>query len=81
MSLEPAVIDVASCDFDAEEVWLGKALGNADRSGTLVQATHGAKVAAPLILDLLHRVDPPATFFVPGRVPQRVRRSSPRATR
>jgi peptidoglycan/xylan/chitin deacetylase (PgdA/CDA1 family) len=64
-------------DFDAEEVWIGDNPANADRPGVLSQGTYGAKVAVPLILELLDRVGIAATFFVPGRVaeryPQRVR--------
>jgi peptidoglycan-N-acetylglucosamine deacetylase len=64
-------------DFDAEEVWLADDPANADRPGVLSQGTYGAKVAVPLILDLLRRHALHATFFVPGRVaeryPERVR--------
>ena len=64
-------------DFDAEEVWLADDPENADRPGVLSQGTYGAKVAVPLILELLERQGLRATFFVPGRVaerhPQRVR--------
>lgn len=64
-------------DFDAEEVWIGEDPANADRPGVLSQGTYGAKVAVPLLLELLARLDLRATFFVPGRVaerhPQRVR--------
>jgi peptidoglycan/xylan/chitin deacetylase (PgdA/CDA1 family) len=71
-------VDVAlTFDFDAEEVWIGEDPANADRPGVLSQGTYGAKVAIPLILDLLGRHELPATFFVPGRVaerhPERVR--------
>jgi peptidoglycan-N-acetylglucosamine deacetylase len=58
-------------DFDAEEVWIGEDPENADRPGVLSQGTYGAKVAVPLILDLLERNDIRATFFVPGRVAER----------
>jgi len=64
-------------DFDAEEAWIGEDPRNADRPGVLSQGTYGAKVAVPLILELLARHGIRATFFVPGRVaeryPQRVR--------
>jgi peptidoglycan-N-acetylglucosamine deacetylase len=64
-------------DFDAEEVWIGEDPANADRPGVLSQGTYGAKVAVPLVLELLERHGITATFFVPGRVgerhPQRVR--------
>jgi peptidoglycan/xylan/chitin deacetylase (PgdA/CDA1 family) len=64
-------------DFDAEEVWLADDPANANRPGVLSQGTYGAKVAVPLILDLLRRHALHATFFVPGRVaeryPERVR--------
>ena len=62
---------VVSFDFDAEEVWIGEDPANADKPGTLSQGTYGAKVAVPLLLDLMHRLDLPATFFVPGRVAER----------
>lgn len=62
---------VVSFDFDAEEVWIGEDPANADRPGTLSQGTYGAKVAVPLILDLLARLDITASFFVPGRVAER----------
>jgi len=62
---------VVSFDFDAEEVWIGEDPANAHRPGTLSQGTYGAKVAVPLVLGLLHRLELPATFFVPGRVAER----------
>ena len=62
---------VISFDFDAEEVWIGEDPKNADRPGTLSQGTYGAKVAVPLVLDLLRRLELPASFFVPGRVAER----------
>ena len=71
-------VDVAfTFDFDAEEVWIGEDPANAQRPGVLSQGTYGAKVAVPLILELLARHGLRATFFVPGRVaerhPERVR--------
>jgi peptidoglycan/xylan/chitin deacetylase (PgdA/CDA1 family) len=57
-------------DFDAEEVWLAHP-ENADRPGVLSQGTYGAKVAVPLILELLEHAGVRATFFVPGRVAER----------
>ena len=58
-------------DFDAEEVWIGEDPANADKPGVLSQGTYGAKVAVPLILDLLLRKGINATFFIPGRVAER----------
>jgi peptidoglycan/xylan/chitin deacetylase (PgdA/CDA1 family) len=58
-------------DFDAEEVWIGEDPKNADRPGVLSQGTYGAKVAVPLLLEMLSRLDTSATFFVPGRVAER----------
>jgi peptidoglycan/xylan/chitin deacetylase (PgdA/CDA1 family) len=58
-------------DFDAEEVWLAEDRANERRPGVLSQGTYGAKVAVPLILELLARHDLTATFFVPGRVAER----------
>ena len=58
-------------DFDAEEVWIGDDPANADRPGVLSQGTYGAKVAVPLLLDLLERHGLRQTFFVPGRVAER----------
>jgi peptidoglycan-N-acetylglucosamine deacetylase len=72
MSPQTVPIDVVvSFDFDAEEVWIGEDPANADKPGTLSQGAFGAKVAVPLVLDLLRRLDLPATFFVPGRVAER----------
>jgi peptidoglycan-N-acetylglucosamine deacetylase len=65
-------MDVAfTFDFDAEEVWIGEDPANADRPGVLSQGTYGAKVAVPLILELLEKHGLHATFFVPGRVGER----------
>ncbi|GBC86165.1 Peptidoglycan deacetylase [bacterium HR12] len=58
-------------DFDAEEVWIGEDPENAHRPGVLSQGTYGAKVAIPLILELLERRGVRATFFIPGRVAER----------
>jgi peptidoglycan-N-acetylglucosamine deacetylase len=58
-------------DFDAEEVWISEDAANANRPGVLSQGTYGAKVAVPLILELLQRHGVRATFFVPGRVAER----------
>lgn len=58
-------------DFDAEEVWIGEDPANADKPGILSQGTFGAKVAVPLVLDVLDRRDVRATFFIPGRVAER----------
>lgn len=65
-------MDVAfTFDFDAEEVWIGVNPDNAHRPGVLSQGTYGAKVAVPLILELLARHGLRSTFFVPGRVAER----------
>jgi peptidoglycan/xylan/chitin deacetylase (PgdA/CDA1 family) len=71
-------VDVAfTFDFDAEEVWIGEDPANEHKPGVLSQGTYGAKVAVPLILELLERHGLRATFFTPGRVaerhPERVR--------
>jgi peptidoglycan/xylan/chitin deacetylase (PgdA/CDA1 family) len=58
-------------DFDAEEVWIGDDPENANRPGVLSQGTYGAKVAVPLILELLARHGLRQTFFIPGRVAER----------
>jgi peptidoglycan-N-acetylglucosamine deacetylase len=58
-------------DVDAEEVWIGADPANARRPGVLSQGAYGAKVGVPLVLDLLERLQVPATFFVPGRVAER----------
>lgn len=58
-------------DFDAEEVWIGEDASNANKPGILSQGTYGAKVAVPLVLDVLARHDVRATFFIPGRVAER----------
>src|SRR3954465_5519886 len=54
-------------DFDAEEGIIGDDPANADRPGVLSQGTYGAKVAVPLILDLLAAKGGPAPFFTPAR--------------
>ena len=72
--LWPEGIDCAvafTFDFDAEEVWLADDPGNAEKVGVLSQGRYGAKVAVPLILDILEEHIVPATFFVPGRVAER----------
>lgn len=58
-------------DFDAEEVWIGEDPANADKPGILSQGTYGAKVAVPLVLDVLERRGVRSTFFIPGRVAER----------
>jgi len=58
-------------DFDAEEVWIGDDPENANRPGVLSQGTYGAKVAVPLLLELLEHHGLKQTFFVPGRVAER----------
>ena len=72
-------------DFDAEEVWIADDPENANRPGVLSQGTYGAKVAVPLILELLARHGLRQTFFIPGRVaerhPHRVRGDPGRRTR
>jgi peptidoglycan/xylan/chitin deacetylase (PgdA/CDA1 family) len=69
MSQRPPV--AFTFDFDAEEVWIGTDPRNAERPGVLSQGTYGAKVAVPLLLDLLERRGVRSTFFVPGRVAER----------
>src|SRR4051794_32973555 len=56
-----------SFDFDAESVWLAMDPANADRPGVLSVGRYGAKVAMPLILEVLGRHEVKATFFVVGR--------------
>jgi peptidoglycan/xylan/chitin deacetylase (PgdA/CDA1 family) len=60
-----------SFDFDAEEVWIGEDPANAGKPGVLSQGTYGAKIAVPLLLELLGRKELRATFFIPGRVAER----------
>jgi len=55
-------------DFDAEEVWIGEDPTNADKPGVLSQGTYGARVAVPLILEVLEGHGLRGTFFIPGRV-------------
>lgn len=62
---------VLSLDFDAEEVWIGENPANANKPGVLSQGAYGPKVAVPLLLDLLDRLDLKASFFVPGKDAQR----------
>ena len=54
-------------DFDAESVWLAMDPANAERPGVLSVGRYGAKVAVPLLLDVLARHAVKATFFVVGR--------------
>jgi len=58
-------------DFDAEEGFLADDPANAHKPGVLSQGTYAAKVAVPLLLDLLAAKGVTATFFVPGRVAER----------
>ena len=58
-------------DFDAEEAIIADDPANADRPGALSQGTYGAKVAVPLLLELLAAKGVAATFFIPGRVAER----------
>jgi peptidoglycan/xylan/chitin deacetylase (PgdA/CDA1 family) len=58
-------------DFDAESVWIADDPENAHRPGVLSQGTYGAKVAVPLILDMLGRHGVQATYFVVGEVAER----------
>ncbi|MGW4201751.1 polysaccharide deacetylase family protein [Streptomyces sp. NPDC004726] len=53
-------------DFDADELWLAEDPANAARPGVLSQARYGAHIAVPRLLDMLDRLDIPATFFVCG---------------
>lgn len=53
-------------DVDAETLWLAGDFANLTKPGLLSQGTYGARVAVPLILDLLRRRGLTATFFVPG---------------
>jgi peptidoglycan/xylan/chitin deacetylase (PgdA/CDA1 family) len=64
-------------DFDAEEPLIADDPGMADQPGALSQGRYGAKVAVPLVLDLLEQHGIRATFFIPARnaerYPERVR--------
>jgi peptidoglycan-N-acetylglucosamine deacetylase len=53
-------------DVDAETLWLAGDLTNLDKPGLLSIGTYGARVAVPLILDLLKANRINGTFFVPG---------------
>lgn len=53
-------------DVDAETLWIGGEMGNLAKPGMLSQGTYGARVAVPLILDVLGERGLKATFFVPG---------------
>jgi peptidoglycan/xylan/chitin deacetylase (PgdA/CDA1 family) len=53
-------------DVDAETLWLAGDMSNLDKPGLLSQGTYGARVAVPLILDVLRRWQLTGTFFVPG---------------
>lgn len=60
-----------SFDFDAEEVWIGEDPANARKPGVLSQGEYGARVAVPLILEILRKHAVTATFFVCGRDAER----------
>jgi peptidoglycan/xylan/chitin deacetylase (PgdA/CDA1 family) len=53
-------------DVDAETLWLSGDMANLNRPGMLSQGTYGARVAVPLILDMLGEKGLKGTFFVPG---------------
>jgi len=53
-------------DVDAETLWLSGDMENMSKTGMLSQGTYGARVAVPLILDLLRERELKGTFFVPG---------------
>lgn len=53
-------------DLDAETLWLDGDLANLKKPGLISQGTYGARVATPLILELLRRRNLPATFFIPS---------------
>ena len=55
-------------DFDAETNWITKDPLSTQRPGRLSQGTYGARVGVPRIVELLHELELPATFFVPGWV-------------
>jgi peptidoglycan-N-acetylglucosamine deacetylase len=58
-------------DFDAEEPWISDDPAMADQPGVLSQGRYGAKVAVPLVLDLLRKHGIRATFFIPARNAER----------
>jgi peptidoglycan-N-acetylglucosamine deacetylase len=60
-------------DVDGESAWLSLDPANARRPSVLAQGAYGPRVALPLLLDLLHRHEVKATFFVPGVVAERHR--------
>lgn len=63
-----------SFDVDAETLWMGGSLDGPFDPGRLSQGLYGARVAVPLILDVLRRRDLPATFFIPGWVAENHRK-------
>lgn len=58
-------------DVDGETLWISKDPENENRTGVLSQGAYGPKVGVPLILDLLHRYEIAATFFIPGWIVER----------
>jgi peptidoglycan/xylan/chitin deacetylase (PgdA/CDA1 family) len=60
-----------SFDLDAEEVWIGENPENANFPGVLSQGAYGAKVGAPLILDVLEKHGIASTFFICGKDAER----------
>ena len=59
-------------DLDIETPWLVKNPGIATRPGALSLAHYAPRVAVPLILSLLERLEVEGTFFIPGKVDLRV---------
>ena len=54
-------------DLDIETPWLVKNPGIATRPGALSMAHYAPRVAIPLILSLLERLEVKGTFFIPGK--------------
>ena len=66
-----AVVATLTFDVDAETPILAQGARYARHLTTMSHQAFGPDVAVPRILDLLDRLDVPATFFVPGWVAER----------
>lgn len=70
----PGQAEVAVCltfDLDAEAPWLAQSPEYARRLSTLSEGRYGVVRALPRILELLHRHEVKATFYVPGSTAER----------
>ncbi|MGB0385353.1 MAG: polysaccharide deacetylase family protein [Ardenticatenaceae bacterium] len=55
-------------DFDAETAWFDEHAADSKQLVRMSHGGYGARVGVPKVLELLHRLELSATFFVPGWV-------------